>query len=248
MDSPVANRLLSALSPDIRDRVLARAVAVPLPLKFSFYRPEETPDYAYFMTSGLASIVMMTGDGSTAEASVVGREGLVGNMHLMGPAPGPLSAFVQIEGTGIRVPMTDLKSMFRSVPELADRVMEFTQVQMLTIGNTAGCNLLHQAEARLARWLLTANDRTGSDGLNLTQEFLGTMLGVRRTTVNLVVAVLEGRGLIHSVRGRIRILDREHLEQAACDCYQVTRRLQENLYGNRLTRPGTGQAAEPAVR
>jgi CRP-like cAMP-binding protein len=236
MDSPVTNKLLSALSPECRERILARGMAVPLPLRFSFYRPEETPDYAYFMTSGLASIVMMTGDGGQAEVNVIGREGFVGGMHLLGPVAGSLNSFVQMEGTGIRVPMQDLKALFRSAPEIMDRLLEFMQVQILTISNTAGCNLLHQAEARLARWLLIANDRTGSEGLNLTQEFLGTMLGVRRTTVNLVVSVLEGRGLIHSVRGRIRIVDREQLELAACDCYQVTRRLQENLYQNRLTR------------
>jgi CRP-like cAMP-binding protein len=236
MDSPVTNKLLSALSPENRERILARGVAVPLPLRFSFYRPEEMPDYFYFMTSGLASIVMLTGDGSQAEVSVVGREGVVGAIHLLGPAVGSLNAFVQMEGTGLRVPMSDVKTLFRTIPEITDRVLEFTQVQMLTISNTAGCNLLHQAEARLSRWLLTANDRTGSEGLNLTQEFLGTMLGVRRTTVNLVVSLLEGRGLVHSVRGRIRIVDRERLEQSACDCYKMTRRLQDNLYQNRFAR------------
>jgi CRP-like cAMP-binding protein len=237
MDSPVANRLLSALSTETRDRILLRGTAVALPLRFSLFRPEEMPEYAYFMTSGLASIVMTTGDGSTAEVSVVGREGLVGVIHLLGPVPGSLTAFIQMEGTGIRVPMSDLKTMFRSNAEITDRLLEFTQVQLLTISNTVGCNLLHQAEARLARWLLTADDRSGAgDSLSLTQEFLGTMLGVRRTTVNLVISALEGRGLIHSVRGRIRIVNREQLEQAACDCYQVTRRLQENLYQTHYSR------------
>jgi CRP-like cAMP-binding protein len=233
MDAPVTNRLLTSLTVESRGRIMSRTVAVPLPLRMSIYAAEEVPEFAYFVTSGLVSIVMSTGDGSTAEVTVVGREGFVGGFHLLGPAVGSLSAFLQIEGTGIRISLAELKTIARATPEIMDRLLEFTQVQILTISMTTGCNLLHQAEARLARWLLTADDRTGTGNLNLTQELLGTMLGVRRTTVNLVVSVLEGRGLIHSVRGRIRIVDRERLEQAACDCYQVTRRLQESLYTTR---------------
>ena len=230
MESPVTNRLLSALSDASRDRILARSTAVSLPLKFSFYGAGESPTYAYFITSGLASIVMNTSDGGSAEVSLVGYEGFVGAFHLLGPAVAPLSAFMQVEGTGIRVLFADLKVLFRGCDEITEQILEFTQAQMLTISNTAGCNLLHQAEARLARWLLTADDRTRSNGLSLTQEFLGIMLGVRRTTVNFVVSALEARGLIQTVRGHITIVDRAGLEKAACDCYQVTRRLQDGLY------------------
>ena len=94
----------------------------------------------------------------------------------------------------------------------------------------AGCNRLHEADERLARWLLMASDRTQSDTLDFTQEFLATMLGAQRTTVTSVASGLQERGLIAYGRGHVRILNRENLEAAACDCYQITKQLYAGLY------------------
>ena len=94
----------------------------------------------------------------------------------------------------------------------------------------AGCNRLHEAEERLARWLLMAQDRTQSDVMYFTQEFLGMMLGSRRTTVTLIAGALQKADLIEYSRGKVRIVDRERLEEAACDCYRIAKDLFSNLY------------------
>jgi DNA-binding MarR family transcriptional regulator len=104
------------------------------------------------------------------------------------------------------------------------------QEQALTIGQIAACNRLHEAEERLARWLLMARDRTQSDVLNITQEFLAEMLGARRTTVTMVAGALQRSGFIEYRRGHVRILDRINLEAASCDCYKVIKRLYHGLY------------------
>ena len=85
----------------------------------------------------------------------------------------------------------------------------------------AACNTLHSAEARLARWLLQTQDRIRSEAIPLTQEFLSQMLGVRRTTVTLVARAFQKAGLIRYSRGHIVVLDRQGLEEAACECYQI---------------------------
>jgi CRP-like cAMP-binding protein len=108
--------------------------------------------------------------------------------------------------------------------------LEFVQEQTLSVSQIAGCNRLHEAEARLARWLLMAQDRTRSDVLNFTQEFLAMMLGAQRTTVTLVAGDLQRSGLIEYRRGRVKILNRKSLEEAACDCYKVIKNLYNNLY------------------
>ena len=233
------NRLLSILSAEAREHLVSRSTVVPLPLKTSLYRSEETPRFAYFMTSGMASIVTNMDDGGMAEVGVIGFEGIVGGLHLLGPGKNSTDSFVQLDGTALRIPFPELRKAYRSSEEIRDRILEFVQEQALITSQIAGCNRLHEAEERLARWLLMAQDRTQSDVLNFTQEFLATMLGSRRTTVTLIAGALQKAGLIEYRRGHIKIIDRLNLEAAACDCYQISKRLHDGLY-QQSCETGTG--------
>ena len=160
---------------------------------------QEAPDYAYFITSGMASVVTSMESGGTAEVGVVGREGVIGGLQLMGPALAPTRCFMQLPGSALRISMVDLQNAFQSSEEVRDRILEFLQEQAMDLSQIAGCHRLHEAEQRLARWLLTVQDRTQSDVLNLTQEFLGTMLGSRRTTVSSVAGALQAGGVPNSM-------------------------------------------------
>jgi CRP-like cAMP-binding protein len=231
-----ANRLLASFSVEGRSTLLARAIEVSLPLKTVLYNPEETPRYVYFLTSGMASIVTFASEGETAEVGIVGHEGMIGSLHLLGPGNVSSQAFIQIEGAAVRVPFTDMHQAFRSTEEIRDRVLEFIQQQAITTHQIAGCNRLHGARARLARWLLMAEDTTEWEVLDLTQELLATMLGARRSTVTMLARSLQRAGLIEYRRGHLRILDRPNLEAAACDCYDITKKMITNLY--RLPAPG----------
>ncbi len=226
----ITNRLLNALSVEAREYLVSRSVSVELPQKTSLYEADETPSHAYFMSSGMASIVTSMEDGGTAEVGIVGYEGLVGGLHILGPAKVSTRGFIQLEGAALKIPLPELRKAFRTSEEIRDRMLEFYQEQALMVSQVAGCNRLHDAEERLARWLLMAQDRAQSDVLNFTQEFLGMMLGSRRTTVTVIASALQRAGLIGYSRGRVTILDRENLESAACDCYKITRDLFTNLY------------------
>jgi CRP-like cAMP-binding protein len=190
----------------------------------------ETPVHAFFMTSGMASVVTSMEDGGIAEVGVIGLEGLVGGFHLLGPSKNSTNCFIQLQGTALRITLRDLKNAFRDSEDIRDRVLEFVQFNSLTVSQIAGCNRLHEAEERLARWLLMAQDRTQSDDMYFTQEFLAMMVGARRTTVTLIAGALQRADLIEYSRGRVKILDRERLETAACDCYRICRDLFTNLY------------------
>lgn len=224
------NLFLSSLSSSARERLISASTRVELPLRTPLYDADETPKYAYFITSGIASIVTAMPDGATAEVGLIGQEGLVGSFHLLGPEQVTTDCFVQLEATALRIPLRQLETEFRTSEEIRDRVLEFVQSQALSLSQLAGCHRLHEAEERLARWLLMAQDRVQSDELNFTQEFLAMMLGSRRTTVTAVAAELQRKGLIEYRRGRVRILNREALEETACDCYQIIKRLHVNLY------------------
>lgn len=227
---PMGNRFLESLSFQSRESLVSRSTSVRLPIRSSLYAAEAVPEYAYFITSGMASLVASMADGKSAEVGVIGNEGIVGAFQLLGPAPLPTECFIQITATALRLRFSDLRTAFRSSEEIRDRVLEVVQEQSLCLSQLAGCNRLHEQEERLARWLLMMQDRTQTDVMEITQEFLAQMLGAKRTTVTVVASALQRDGLIEYKRGKIRILDRARLEAAACGCYLVMSNLYVNLY------------------
>jgi CRP-like cAMP-binding protein len=234
MSTDSKNLFLSGLSPTARELLLSFSTQVELPLKTSLYEAEQTPAHAYFITSGIASVVTAMPDGGTAEVGLIGSEGLVGSFHLLGPGRVSTDCFIQLEATAFRIPLGRLLQVFRSSEEIRDRVLEFVQSQAVSLSQLAGCHRLHEAEERLARWLLMARDRVQSDDLYFTQEFLAMMLGSRRTTVTAVAGELQRKGLIEYRRGHVKILNREALETAACDCYPIIKKLYVDLYQQEL--------------
>ena len=230
MSVPQTNLLLDALSPEARDRILSQCKAVSLPVKTALMDPDEPVRYAYFLTSGFASVVVDFPGGGSAEVALIAREGVVGGLQVMGPALAPSRCFVQLSGTGYRMRFADLRTIFKESEEVRSLILENVQVQSLVMSQLAACNRLHQAEARLSRWLLMAQDRVQEDTLILTQEFLGQMLGTQRTTVVMVVGAMQRSGLITLSRGKITINSRQNLEDAACDCYKIVRDLIAKQY------------------
>jgi CRP-like cAMP-binding protein len=224
------NLLLDALSPELRERVMALSRPVDLPLRTMLHEQGVMPTYAYFISSGIASVVVAMPEGGSAEVGLVGREGVIGAMHILGPTPAPAQCFIQMDATAYRIKLDDLRRLFNENEEMRRRVLEFVQQQSVTLNQLAACNKLHEAEARLARWLLMSRDRADTDTMTITQEFLADMLGTRRTTVTLVAGSLQRRGLIDYKRGKVTILSRESLEHAACDCYRVTKDALTKLY------------------
>lgn len=137
---------------------------------------------------------------------------------------------MQVSGSGYQILLTELREMFLHSAEIRTRILQCVQQQSMTTMQVAACNSAHEAEPRLARWLLMIQDRTQEDAFQLTQDFLAQMLGARRTTVALAAGTLQRSGFIEYSRGKVRILSREALKTAACDCYEVTHRLLLNLY------------------
>lgn len=225
-----SNLLLASLSPKYRASLLSRMRTVTLGAREALYEPDETPKFAHFMTSGIASIVGMMSSGASAEVGIWGKEGLVECFHLLGHARIPTRCFIQINGTALRMPFKDLQREFHENDELRECVLQSVQSQGAILGQLAACNRLHEAEERLARWFLMVRDRMENDTFYLTQEFLAVMLGSRRTTVTAAAGTLQRKGLIRYSRGRIHIVDPAGLEKEACECYRTVREIHQNFY------------------
>jgi len=217
------NRLLTMLAP--ADQALLEAHLEDVSFEVGAVLQEAgTPiDHVYFPHEGMISLLAVMADGQAIETATVGNEGVVGAMSDFGTRPSFTRAVVQAPMVAARISVRHFRSVIRNGNGIRNLVVGYNEVLLAQVQQTAACNALHPMEARLARWLLQTQDRVESDALPLTQEFLSEMLGVRRTTVNLVARQLENAGLILNRRGRVVITDRKGLEEVACECYAIVR-------------------------
>ena len=180
-------------------------------------------EYAYFLNRGMISLVVTTTDGRSVEVGVVGREGAVGTSLAVDLRKSPYRAVVQIPGDGVRVHASVLDQLGDSLPEFELLMNRYASLQGMQVAQLAACNRLHEIEQRLARWMLMCHDRIESDLLPMTHEFFAQMLGAGRPSVTLAAGALQKAGIIRYTRGKVTILNRQALEDAACECYRVIR-------------------------
>jgi CRP-like cAMP-binding protein len=220
----IANEILLSLPPGERDRFLAKLEKVRLKLHQVLHEPGETIKSGYFVNSGLISVLAIQPDGKSVEIGLIGREGFVGLPLLVGYRSSPTRAVTQGDAIAYRCDVETLREFIRQCPELGESINRWGQKMAMQTALIAACNRLHDVEERLARWIVMSQDRILLDTLPLTQEFLGQMLGTRRSSVTVSAGVLQKAGLISYTRGSVTILDRQKLEDAACDCYGVIQR------------------------
>ena len=224
MTFPVSNAFLDALPSSEKTALLAHLEPVTLPQGTHLFEPKRRPRYVHFLSSGMASIVTPLNDGGAVEVGVVGREGLVEVLHLLGPISGPTRCMVQIAGSGFRISFDVFQERFFKDDTVRLSLL-FAQYQAHMLSQLAACSRCHTVEQRLSRWLLMVSDRIGSPTLALTQEFLANMLGSSRPTVATSAGRLQRKGLIRYSRGTVELLNRKGLEAVACECYPIARKL-----------------------
>lgn len=215
----LTNDFLLVLAPDDLAALRAKAEAVDIASGTDLFLPGDPVDWVYFPVRGLVSLISVMANGDEAETAVVGREGAIGLLEAEGSGVMLYRAVVQIETEGLRVPVSDYLALVQASPDLRRAVMAHLELTIAETRQTVACHAHHPARSRLAWWLLECQDRTGLEALRLTQEFLGAMLGVQRTTLNEVASELKADRLIDYRRGVITILDRPALERASCECY-----------------------------
>ncbi len=223
MESPLAkfsrNKILAALPADALQRLLPHLEPVDLEQGKIIYEIDQPIDDLYFPFDAMISLVTQMADGKIVEVGLVGNDGMSGIASLMGRKTSFERALVQIPNGGARIDVTVVQKEFKKGGALQALLLGYMAGLMRQVSQTAACNASHTTEERLSRWLLMCQDRTASEELNLTQEFLAEMLGTRRGTVNVAAVTLQSAGLINYRRGHITIVDREGLEAFSCECY-----------------------------
>lgn len=217
---PPGNRLIKGLDPEDRDALLGIATPVEFALGHVFNEPDDLVEQLHFIDSGFCSSVAVLEDGRTVETVMIGREGVLGTVASVVPHHAHTRSVAQIGGTARRVDAGRFRALAAQRPGVRDAVGAYVAQLQGELEQSAACNALHHAGQRFAKWLLRCHDRVEGDTLNLTQEYLASMLGSQRTTVNEAAQGLQKAGAIAYSRGRITVLDRSALERAACECYR----------------------------
>jgi CRP-like cAMP-binding protein len=221
MNSSQANNILAGLPTPELERVAMKLRPVQLKIGQVLYAPYDTIEYVYFPTAGVISLLAAFGDGTTVEASVIGREGMLGTAVVLRAETTPHQALVQADGHALKMAARDLRAEAQKDGLLLDLLLRFTNALFTQVAQTAGCNRAHTVEQRLARWLLLTHDRVQQNEFAITQEFLSRMLGVRRAGVSVAANALREIRAIDYRRGHVIVLDRPGLERASCECYSV---------------------------
>ncbi len=215
------NRLLAALPEIVYRRLEPYLTFVSLPVGEICYEALEEIDTVYFPDTALISLVSTLSDGFTSEISLVGSTGMIGLPVILGSSYSQHRAFVQVSGSIVKISASILKHEFDTGGELQKLLLAYVEDRLNEVAQLSICNRHHNIEERMARWLLMVQDLVQSDELFLTQEFIGQMLGVNRPGVTLTAGTFQRSGLIRYTRGKITILNRNALEDIACECYQL---------------------------
>ncbi len=217
------NHLIELLPRADRVRLLAICEPVELALAEVLCNPGEDTRHVYFPINGFISLVALLEAHPGVEVGMIGREGMLGTQLALGIGISPLHALVQGPGSAWRVGATAFRKELARSAALQRTVSRYLYVTMATLTVSAACLRFHLVGPRLARWLLMSQDRSHSNSFQVTHEFLGYMLGVRRVGITTAAGAMQRSGLIEYRHGHVTVLDRDGLESAACSCYAADR-------------------------
>jgi CRP-like cAMP-binding protein len=240
-DDPKRNRILAGLRDADYFRLLDDLERVPLKLGQILFESGDRLNHVYFPTSGIVSLVFTTRDGASAELAMTGNDGLIGSALILGGESTTYKAVVQSEGSAYRLRPEIVMWELEQGGSLLQLALGYVQALMTQMAQGVVCNRHHTIDQQLCRWLLLSLDQLPGNQLDMTQELIASMLGVRREGVTEAAGTLQAAGLIRYRRGHITVLDRPGLEKRVCECYRVVRAEYERLFSMKPPAPIKGR-------
>ena len=235
------NQLLSSLPEEVYERLKPHLRIEKMPLKKVLYQANDPITRAYFLINALLSWISLLENGTLTEIALVGNEGMTGLPMIWGGGSTPNHAIVQFPGEVMVLEKQPLLEEFGRNEAFSKLIFRYMQAVFTQVAQNAMCNRQHTTEERLARWLLSVQDSVRRDELTLTHEFMAKMLGIRRSGVTVSAGILQQAGMIRYSRGHLAILNRQQLEDTACECYRLVQDEYSRLLGSHI------QHGEPNV-
>ncbi len=215
------NRLLAALPERERARLIPQLEILTLFAKETIYETGDEMHYVYFPLDCIVVLISSVESNAAIEVGFIGNEGLAGAQILMGAKQSPSEALILTEGKALRLPASSFWREAKRSSRMRELMLTYANGLLAQSARLAACHRYHTPQARLARVLLMIDDRLNTAELHITQDLLARLLGTRRATVTQAANQLQDGKLIESLRGRIRILDRDELAKVACSCYAI---------------------------
>lgn len=215
------NLYLASLPEEEFNRLKPHLEKLEMKIGEVIHKPNELSNYVFFPENAVISLVTFLEDGWNIETGIVGNEGVGGISIILSDQPSLREATIQVPGACWRMSVKSFKEELEKGGEIKRMALRFVFAFIEQVSQNAACTSRHRIEARLARWLLTLDDRIAGKDIRITQEFIAQMLGAHRPSVTENAIKLQEKGLISYTRGQIKILDRPGLEKVSCECYEV---------------------------
>jgi len=210
-----------------------------------FEAGEDVGHISFPLGQCVAALVIGLQDGRAVETATVGHEGAIGGVVSQGSLPAFSRALVQVPGSVLRIEAAALQKIKQASPGLRNLITRYSDCLLAQVLQSVACNASHTIEARCARWLLSLQDRLGTDVLPITHEVLAELLGVQRSYLSRALRTLQQQGLIQVRRGRIVIVSRQAVEASACECHGAVKRHFEAVLGAVYNAGGTLVSLRP---
>jgi PAS domain-containing protein len=224
------NRVLASLPADEFSRLADDLELVSFPVGKTLYEPGDSLLFAHFPTTCVFSLVSTSEDGSTVEVAMTGKDGMVGIPLVLGGETTNYKVVVQCAGEAYRLRAEVLCWEIDQGVGLHRLALGYTQALLTQIAQNVLCNRHHSVDQQLCRWLLFSLDLIPGNQLDVTQDMISNLLGVRREGVTEAAGKLQAAGFIHYRRGHITVVDRAGLEARVCECYRAVKLEYERLF------------------
>jgi len=223
------NALLAGLPAEELAKLVAQLTVKQFEAGRIVFEPGEPINSVHFILKGAASLMTALPDGHSQYVAIIGREGGLGLSAGFGSTLAFCRALVLSPMVTGCMPATQFSDFAQESTTMRALIASYNDVLLAQNQQALVCNSVHYLQARLCRWLLHARDATGSQTLQLTQQFLSQILGAQRTSVNLILGTLQAEGVLEVQRGRIHLRDIEALQRKSCCCYTAAQRLMSGM-------------------
>ncbi|WAJ27253.1 Crp/Fnr family transcriptional regulator [Antarcticirhabdus aurantiaca] len=224
------NTLLRFLSEPMAAAVFSQAEPFKLSRRQILHMRGLPFEHVYFIEHGVVSVIADVDGNREIEIWLVGHEGFIGLPLVLGSFSSPFKRVVSIGGEARRLPAESFQTLLAQHPELQRLMLRYAHSIAIQTGQALACATRHSVEQRLARWLLSAQDRLDGDVLPLTHSTLARLIGTRRASITVALNRMGESGLVDLRRGRIDIRNRDALVELSCKCYGIMRAANEAIY------------------
>jgi CRP-like cAMP-binding protein len=215
------NRVLASISDEEYERIKSHLERVVLRQGQILNYSDAPPQCVYFLDEGVASLSVSNKEGVELELCIVGNEGTVGERAIFDIDVYIIECTMLTDGHGHKIDAEIFREEFYRGGQLQRIVLNNLEARIVEASQTSLCNQTHSLEQRLARWLLTLADRSGTNELDITHEGIRKALGVTRSPITRAAVELREKGIIDYIHGKVTIIDRHDLEKESCECYGI---------------------------